>query len=158
MSTEIRKDKTAPMIHFTLTSPQGVTELLSKFEKVGDTDYTGDLNYRFEFTIWNVRTTSRYTSMFIPWFLGEWKVNTPVGFLTADARINLESVDNFFININFDSDKLKERKIHAEIANKPTAKTGRRIIITVTSDGKNLVTGRYLWSHYLLLLIITKII
>ncbi|KAF7405857.1 hypothetical protein HZH68_005226 [Vespula germanica] len=112
LSTEIQKDKIAPMFHFILTSPQGVTEVLSKFQKVGDTDYTG-----------------------------EWKVKTPVGFVIADARINLESVDNFFININFDSDKLKERKIHAEIANKPTAKTGRRIIITVTSDGKNLVTG-----------------
>ncbi|XP_035725460.1 apolipophorins-like [Vespa mandarinia] len=112
LSTEIRKDKITPMIHFTLTSPQGVTELLSKFQKVGDNDYTG-----------------------------EWKVNTPVGFVNADARINLESVDNFLININFDSDKIKERKIHAEIANKPTAKTGRRIIITVTSDGKNLITG-----------------
>lgn len=42
LSTEIQKDKIAPMFHFILTSPQGVTEVLSKFQKVGDTDYTGD--------------------------------------------------------------------------------------------------------------------
>ena len=76
-------------------------------------------------------------------FSGEWKVETPKGFAIADAHVNLNGIDNFMININLDSDKLKHRKIHAEIANKPTAKTGRRIIITVTSDGKNIVTGRY---------------
>lgn len=36
---------------------------------------------------------------------------------------------------------MKQRKIHAEIANKP-AKTGRKIIVTVTSDGKNIISGR----------------
>lgn len=74
--------------------------------------------------------------------LGEWKVETPYGFAVADAHINLESLENFVINVNLDSDKLKHRKIHAEIANNPTAKTGRKIIIVVTSDGKNIVTGR----------------
>lgn len=61
----------------------------------------------------------------------------------ADAHVDLESIDNFLININVDSDKLKHRKIHAEIANQPAVKSGRRITITVTSDGKNIVTGRY---------------
>ncbi|KAK2585087.1 hypothetical protein KPH14_008599 [Odynerus spinipes] len=112
LNTEIQEDRTAPMIHVTLTCPSGVTELLSKFQKLGENDYTG-----------------------------EWKIETPVGFVTADARVNLESIDNFLINLNFDSDKLKQRKIHAEITNKPTAKAGKRIIITVTTDGKNLVTG-----------------
>lgn len=74
--------------------------------------------------------------------LGEWKVETPYGFAAADAHVNLQSIENFVININLDSDKLKHRKIHAEITNSPTAKTGRKIIIAVTSDGKNLVTGR----------------
>jgi len=76
-------------------------------------------------------------------FSGELKVETPKGFVNADAHFNLESIENFVITINVDSDKLKYRKIHAEIANKPTAKAGKRIIITVTSDGKNIVTGRY---------------
>lgn len=79
---------------------------------------------------------------FLPFFLGEWKVETPYGFTVADAHVNLDSFDDFVINVNFDSDKIKHRKIHAEIANKPTAKTGRRIVVTVTSDGKNLVSGR----------------
>jgi len=80
-------------------------------------------------------------------FLGEWKIETPKGFAIADAHVNLESIDNFAIHVNLDSDKLKHRKIFAEIANNPTAKTGRRIIITVTSDGKNIVTGRYVASR-----------
>lgn len=74
---------------------------------------------------------------------GEWRVDTPKGFVKADAHVNLESIDNFVINANFDSDKVKHRKIRAEIANKPTAKNGKTITITVTSDGKNVITGRY---------------
>ena len=50
-------------------------------------------------------------------------------------------MDDFVITVNFDSDKMKQRKIHAEIANKPD-KTGRKIIVTVTSDGKNIMSGR----------------
>ncbi|XP_029170500.1 apolipophorins [Nylanderia fulva] len=110
--SEIRDGNVSPIIHIVLTCPKGKTELLSKFEKLGDREYTG-----------------------------EWKVETPYGFAVADAHVNLESIDNFVINVNLDSDKLKHRKIHAEIANSPTAKTGRKIIITVTSDGKNIVTG-----------------
>ena len=68
---------------------------------------------------------------------------TPRGFVTLDGHVKLESVHDFNINVNFDSDKTKYRKIHAEIVNKPSSQEGRRIFITVTSDGKNLVTGRY---------------
>ncbi|KAM0732090.1 Apolipophorin [Formica fusca] len=110
--SEIQDGNVSPIIHIVLTCPKGKTELLSKFEKLGDREYTG-----------------------------EWKVETPYGFAVADAHINLESIENFVINVNLDSDKLKHRKIHAEIANSPTAKTGRKIIIVVTSDGKNIVTG-----------------
>lgn len=74
---------------------------------------------------------------------GEWIVDTPKGFAKADAHVDLESIDNFVINANFDSDKIKHRKIHAEIANKPTPKNGKLITMAVTSDGKNIVTGRY---------------
>ncbi|KAL6440757.1 hypothetical protein ACFW04_003301 [Cataglyphis niger] len=110
--SEIQDGNVSPIIHIVLTSPKGKTELLSKFEKLGDREYTG-----------------------------EWKVETPYGFAVADAHVNLESIENFVINVNLDSDKLKHRKIHAEIANNPTAKTGRKIIIVVTSEGKNIVTG-----------------
>jgi hypothetical protein len=112
LNSEIQGGNISPMMHIILTYPSGKTELLSKFNKLGDHEYTG-----------------------------EWKIETPKGFAVADAHVNLESIENFVININLDSDKLKHRKIHAEIANRPTAKTGRRIIITVTSDGKNIVTG-----------------
>ncbi|KAG5308105.1 APLP protein, partial [Acromyrmex insinuator] len=110
--SEIQSGSISPMIHIISTTPAGKIELLSKFNKIDDREYTG-----------------------------EWKIETPKGFAVADAHVNLNSIDNFMININLDSDKLKHRKIHVEIANKPTAKTGRRIIITVTSDGKNIVTG-----------------
>ncbi|XP_032678528.1 apolipophorins [Odontomachus brunneus] len=110
--SEIQESSTSPKIHIIFTCPSGKTELLYKIEKLGDHEYTG-----------------------------EYKIDTPKGFVVADAHYKLDSVDNFIISINFDSDKSKYRKVHAEIANKPTAKTGRRIVITVTSDGKNIVTG-----------------
>ncbi|KAI4494899.1 hypothetical protein M0804_001100 [Polistes exclamans] len=112
LNTEIQQMKTEPKIHITFTSPSGVTELLSAYSKLSDTEYTGEL-----------------------------RIITPVGYVISEGRVNLVSIDDFLIIINFDSDKLKERKINAEISTKPTAKTGKRIIITVTSDGKNLVTG-----------------
>lgn len=86
---------------------------MAKFKKLGENEYSGD-----------------------------YKLITPKGFVTLDGRVKLESVDDFVVNVNFDSDKVKYRKVHAEIANKPSTQDGRRIFITVTSDGKNLVTGR----------------
>ncbi|XP_011691522.1 PREDICTED: apolipophorins [Wasmannia auropunctata] len=112
LKSEIQGGIISPMMHIIMTCPAGKTELFSKINKLGDQEYTG-----------------------------EWKVETPKGFANADAHVNLESIDNFVININLDSNTIKHRKIHAEIANKPAVKTGRRIIITVTSDGKNIVTG-----------------
>nr|XP_012148156.1 PREDICTED: apolipophorins [Megachile rotundata] len=112
LNSEIQQQSTNNIFHLTASSPLGKTEVLSKFQKLGDKEYKG-----------------------------EWKVDTPKGFAVADAHVDLESVDNFVINANFDSDKLKHRKIHAEIANKPTAKSGKRIVITVTSDGQNIVAG-----------------
>ncbi|XP_001604024.1 apolipophorins [Nasonia vitripennis] len=110
-TSEIDLDET-PGIHLVFTCPAGKTELLAKFKKLGDNEYSG-----------------------------EYKLITPKGFVTADGRVKLDSVDDFVLNVNFDSDKLKYRKIHAEIANKPSTPDGRAIFITVTSDGKNLVTG-----------------
>lgn len=69
-------------------------------------------------------------------------MDSPKGFVIADFHVNLESVDDFVVNVNFDSDKIKDRKIHVEIANKPSAKSGKKIQVTVTSDGKNIITGR----------------
>lgn len=111
-TSEIDLDET-PGIHLVFTCPTGKTELLTKFKKLGENEYSG-----------------------------EYKLITPKGFVTADGRVKLDSVDDFVLNVNFDSDKLKYRKIHAEIANKPSTPDGRAIFITVTSDGKNLVTGR----------------
>ncbi|KAK1130809.1 hypothetical protein K0M31_018919 [Melipona bicolor] len=105
-------DITSSVFHVTITCPSGKREVLSKFQKVDFNKYQG-----------------------------EWKVDTPNGFVKADVDVNVESIDSFMINANFDSDKVKHRKIHAEIANKPTAKNGKTITITVASDGKNLVTG-----------------
>ncbi|XP_024936320.1 apolipophorins isoform X2 [Cephus cinctus] len=104
--------KTSPSFELTWSTPVGKTSALAKFNKLGDKEFTG-----------------------------EWKLETPKGFATADGHISLESVDNFLIKVNFDSDVIPQRKIHAEIANRPTAKTGTRIIVTVTSNGKNILSG-----------------
>ncbi|XP_076762006.1 retinoid- and fatty-acid binding glycoprotein apolipophorin [Xylocopa sonorina] len=112
LNGEMQVQESNSLIHLTATCPKGKTELLSKMQKLGEKEYKA-----------------------------EWKVDTPNGFAVADAHVDLESVDNFMITVNFDSDKIKQRKIHAEIANKPTLKTGKRILVTVTSDGQNIVTG-----------------
>lgn len=40
--SEIRDGNVSPMIHIVLTSPNGKTELLSKFEQLGEHEYTGN--------------------------------------------------------------------------------------------------------------------
>ncbi|XP_017790563.1 PREDICTED: apolipophorins [Habropoda laboriosa] len=112
LNSEVQYLTNSGLFHVTSTCPNGKTELLSKIEKLGDNEYKG-----------------------------EWKVNTPKGFAVTDAHVDLNSVDDFVINANFDSDKIQKRKLHAEISNKPTARTGKRINIVVTSDGQNIVTG-----------------
>ncbi|XP_015429625.1 PREDICTED: apolipophorins [Dufourea novaeangliae] len=112
LNSEMQQQDTNSLFNVVATCPDGKTEILSKIQKLGPKEYKG-----------------------------EWKVDTPKGFVVSDVHVDLESIDDFVIDANFDSDKIKHRKIHAEIANKPTAKTGKRIIITVTSDGKNIVTG-----------------
>ncbi|XP_076681659.1 retinoid- and fatty-acid binding glycoprotein apolipophorin isoform X2 [Andrena cerasifolii] len=112
LNSEIQQQGADSLFNVQASSPAGKTEVLSKFQKLGGQE-----------------------------FKGEWKVVTPKGFASADAHVSLESVEDFVISANFDSDKIKHRKIHAEIANKPTAKSGKRIVITITSDGQNIVTG-----------------
>lgn len=112
LNSNIQLQGARRVFEVTTTCPDGKSELLWKFEKLGPKEYKGDLTVR-----------------------------TPKGFATGDVHADLDSVDEFEINANFDSDKTKYRKIHAEVSNKPTAKTGKRIIVTVTSDGKNIVTG-----------------
>lgn len=73
--------------------------------------------------------------------LGEWKLTSPKGFINFDGNVNAASIENFSFIGNFDSDLVKLRKIHAEIANK-LAKAGKRIAISVSSEGKNIVAGR----------------
>ena len=90
---------------------------------------------------WKTEIFSKFQKLNEKEYKGEWIVDTAKGFAKADAHVDLESIDNFVINANFDSDKIKYRKIHAEIANKPTPKNGKLITMAVTSDGKNIVTG-----------------
>nr|XP_033329599.1 apolipophorins [Megalopta genalis] len=112
LKSNIQPQGARRVFEVTTTCPQGKSELLWAFEKLGLKEYKGELTVR-----------------------------TPKGFVTGDVHADLDSVDEFEITGNFDSDKTKYRKVHAEISNKPTAKTGKRIIVTVTSDGKNIVTG-----------------
>nr|XP_033202794.1 apolipophorins [Bombus vancouverensis nearcticus] len=112
LNGEMQYLDTSSLFHVTSACPNGKTEIFSKFQKLNEKEYKG-----------------------------EWIVDTPKGFAKADAHVDLESIDNFVINANFDSDKIKHRKIHAEIANKPTPKNGKLITMAVTSDGKNIVTG-----------------
>ncbi|KAK0091317.1 hypothetical protein PV326_003399, partial [Microctonus aethiopoides] len=109
-----------PSIHRTnivFICPAGKTELLAKVEKLSDSEYKA-----------------------------EWKIDSPKGFVVSDGHVKLDNIDSFVIQLNFDSDKIQHRKIHAEITTTPAVKTGKRIILTVTSDGKNIITGSTSYS------------
>lgn len=41
MNSEIQVDPTEPIIHVSTTCPSGKTELLFKYKKLGDREYTG---------------------------------------------------------------------------------------------------------------------
>ncbi|XP_012266095.2 apolipophorins [Athalia rosae] len=97
--------------HWTYTAPRGKQESTLKLSNLGSKEYKG-----------------------------EFKSNGIHGHYDADAHIKAQSVDDFFGVVNFDSDKLETRKIHVEVNNKP-AKGGKRIVLIVTADGKNIVTG-----------------
>ncbi|XP_063988684.1 apolipophorins [Diachasmimorpha longicaudata] len=112
VSSEFEVNKNSKRIDITLTSPEGKTEINSSINIIGENEYKGT-----------------------------WKVVSPKGFAVADGHLRFENIDDFVIDFNFDSDRIKERKIHAEITSMPAVKTGKRIIITVTSDGKNIITG-----------------
>ncbi|XP_066596058.1 apolipophorins [Prorops nasuta] len=113
---EFQLDALKSSYHLIYTCPKGKTELISKVEKLGDHHTYNELS-----------------------------LVTPDHFIKSDLRLNLQNLDEFLINLNFDSNLVKKGKIHAEIANKPqkpgSGKSGRSIVVTVTSDGKNLVTG-----------------
>lgn len=112
LNSVIQSQEALSLLNIVATCPNEKFEVLSKYQKTGPNEYKG-----------------------------EWNVHTPNGFVVTDVQLDLDSADDFMITANFDSDKTKYRKVHAEITNKPTAKAAKRIIITVTSDGQNVVTG-----------------
>ncbi|XP_034949851.1 apolipophorins [Chelonus insularis] len=112
MKSEFEMNPSVHRAHVVFACPDGKTELLAKVNKLSETEYKG-----------------------------EWKIDSPKGFAHADGHVKMDSVDNFMIETNFDSDKIKHRKIHATISTAPAVKTGKRIVLTVTSDGKNIITG-----------------
>jgi len=44
LKSEIQSGNISPMIHIISTCPAGKTELLSKFNKIGDREYTGNFH------------------------------------------------------------------------------------------------------------------
>jgi len=44
LKSEIQSGNISPMIHIISTSPAGKTELLSKFNKIGEHEYTGNFH------------------------------------------------------------------------------------------------------------------
>lgn len=112
LSSEFELNQNSKRIDMIFTCPEGKTQIHSLVNILGENEYKG-----------------------------EWKVTTPKGFAVADGHLKFENIDDFIIDFNFDSDRVKERKIHAQIASTPAVKTGKKIVITVTSDGKNIVEG-----------------
>ncbi|XP_046492116.1 apolipophorins [Neodiprion pinetum] len=96
----------------TVTTPQGVTKHTIVFNKLGTNKFSG-----------------------------EWKLSTPKGFVNIDGEIDVAKIDDFSIIFNFDSDKVQTRKIHGEIANNKVAKGGKKIVINISSEGKNIILG-----------------
>nr|UEP64281.1 apolipophorin [Cotesia flavipes] len=115
MKSEFEMNPALHHAHIVFTCPNSKIELAAKVNKLSETEYKGE---------WKIDSTG-FTK----------------GFATADGHVKFDNMDSFIIEINFDSDKIQHRKIHAEITTAPAVKTGKRILLTVTSDGKNIVTG-----------------
>ncbi|KAK4878786.1 hypothetical protein RN001_011292 [Aquatica leii] len=60
--------------------------------------------------------------------------------LESDWDVNLENVDNFIVKVNVHSPALKLDHVKFEAQNKP-AKGGKRIQVSATSAGKNILSG-----------------
>ncbi|XP_008560242.1 apolipophorins [Microplitis demolitor] len=115
INSEFEMNPSLHRAHFIITCPSGKFDLSAKVNKLSETEYKG-----------------------------EWKIDSTgyaKGFAIADGHVKFDNIDSFIIEINFDSDKVQHRKIHAEITTAPAVKTGKRIVLTVTSDGKNIVVG-----------------
>ncbi|XP_046751140.1 apolipophorins [Diprion similis] len=95
-----------------ITTPEGVTKHIVVINKLGEKKFSGD-----------------------------WKFSTPKGFVNIDGEVDVSKIDDFSIIFNFDSDKVQTRKIHGEIANNKVAKGGKKIVISISSEGKNIVLG-----------------
>jgi len=49
VQSEIRNSNISPLIHIVSTCPNGKTEILSKFDKLGDREYKGNFTFKQKF-------------------------------------------------------------------------------------------------------------
>lgn len=72
--SEIQENNVSPKIHIIFTCPSGKTELLSKFEKLGDHEYTGNFNFSRVLFTWK-ETSVLFIRLSLPNRKSRWHQN-----------------------------------------------------------------------------------
>lgn len=114
LATELQLLQTRSLIDLKLKTFEGkTTQIYLKNNIISDKTFDGEIKLSCE------------TTDFL--FEGNWNVN-------------IDDVKDFLLKVNLNSPNLKINKIYVEAQNKP-GKGDRKILITVKSAGKNLLTG-----------------
>nr|CAI5824604.1 unnamed protein product [Callosobruchus analis] len=112
--TEIKVSEIAPLLNIKVKCPEGkVSQIFLKGNKISDKEFSGEMKLACQAKD----------------FLLEGNV---------DAKV--ENIDQFLIKGNVNSPNLKLDKVHFEAQNE-LAKNGRKIQITIKSNGQNLLSG-----------------
>ncbi|CAH1965494.1 unnamed protein product [Acanthoscelides obtectus] len=114
VDTEVKVSEIAPLLNIKVKCPEGkVSQIFFKGNKISDKEFSGELKLACQ------------AKDFL---------------LEGNLDANIDNIDQFVIKGNVNSPNLKLDKVHFEAQNE-AAKTGRKIQITVKSNGQNLLSG-----------------
>ncbi|KAK5647146.1 hypothetical protein RI129_002038 [Pyrocoelia pectoralis] len=114
LANELVLSEIAPAFDIKLTYPSGKSDhFAAKLHKISAQHISGDLKVTVSYNDFELNS--------------EW-----------DA--NLENIDNFVVKFKIHSPPLKFENVNLQVSNKPV-KSGKKIQVTATSAGKNLLSG-----------------
>ncbi|KAB0791517.1 hypothetical protein PPYR_03317 [Photinus pyralis] len=112
---ELVLSEIAPAFDIKLTYPSGKSDhFAAKFNKISPQHVSGELKVAVSYNNFE---------------------------LTSDWDANLDNIDNFVVKLKVHSPPLKLDNVNLLVSNKPGGKAGKKIQVTATSAGKNLLTG-----------------
>nr|CAD7454296.1 unnamed protein product [Timema tahoe] len=112
--------KYLPNVDLTAVHPKGTSRLYLNLKRVSDTEFAGDSELQYTLN--------------------------GGGKLTLSGESKIESLEDFSIKVDADSEALKLNKWHIVIERKPS-KNKKNLQISATSAGKNVLAGRLDFHH-----------